>query len=282
MTTNDKQNQFNDGHFKVFDAETMPALYKEHKASAHFALTDALITYAGEHNQPILHFWQTPPLVILGMMDTKITHFKDALSVIEDSEHDHIVRNSGGLAVIGDPGVLNVSLIYPSKSNRVAIDAGYQYMLDFIQETFYPDFDQEIKAYEIPNSYCFGDYDLSIDGKKIAGISQRRIKNGVAVMLYISVNGDQEKRANLIKDFYNVGLDGSEPAGRYPDVHPEVMTTLEEAYNTTLSVDDVKKKMLSHFDWSFGEYGPEIDEYYDKALEKMYRRNRRVLGDDFK
>lgn len=282
MTTNNKNNQFNEGQFKFFDAETMPDLYKEHNGSAHFALTDALITYAGENDQPILHFWQTPPLVILGMMDTKITHFNEALSVIEDSEHDYIIRNSGGLAVIGDPGVLNVSLIYSSKTNRIAIDTGYQFMLDFIRETFYSDFDKEIKAYEISNSYCLGDYDLSIDGKKIAGISQRRIKNGVAVMLYISVNGDQEKRANLIKDFYNVGLDGSEPAGRYPDVHPEVMTTLEEAYDTSLSVDEVKKKMLGHFDWSLGEYGPEIDEYYDEALEKMYRRNRRVFGNDFK
>ena len=33
-------------------------------------------------------------------------------------------------------------------------------------------------------------------------------------MLYISVNGDQRKRAEMLKGFYTAGLDGSEPAGR--------------------------------------------------------------------
>src|SRR5690625_6460116 len=77
-------------------------------------------------------------------------------------------------------------------------------MLYYIRETFYQIYPYEIKAYEITNSYCFGDFDLSIEGKKIAGISQRRIKDGVAIMLYISVNGDQEQRAKMLKKFYDI------------------------------------------------------------------------------
>ncbi|HLR88800.1 MAG TPA: lipoate--protein ligase family protein [Atopostipes sp.] len=279
MNIKKKQPTFNQESFKVFDSKTMP--YEKNNASAHFALTDALITYAGANEQPVLHFWQTPPLAILGMMDTRISHFEQALSVFDAYDHDVVIRNSGGLAVVSDPGVLNVSLIYPSNENRLTINTGYEFMLDFIRKTFYPLFPYEIKAYEITNSYCFGDFDLSIEGKKIAGISQRRIKDGVAIMLYISVNGDQEQRAEMLKKFYDIGLDGSEPAGRYPDIHPEVMTTLEEAYETTLSVDEVKSRMLSHFDWSLGVYSEEIDGYYSEALEKMYRRNRRVFGEDF-
>lgn len=279
MNIKKKQPTFNQESFKVFDSKTMP--YEKNNASAHFALTDALITYAGANEQPVLHFWQTPPLAILGMMDTRISHFEQALSVFDAYDHDVVIRNSGGLAVVSDPGVLNVSLIYPSNENRLTINTGYEFMLDFIRKTFYPLFPYEIKAYEITNSYCFGDFDLSIEGKKIAGISQRRIKDGVAIMLYISVNGDQEQRAKMLKKFYDIGLDGSEPAGRYPDIHPEVMTTLEEAYETTLSVDEVKSRMLSHFDWSLGVYSEEIDGYYSEALEKMYRRNRRVFGEDF-
>lgn len=279
MNIKKKQPTFNQESFKVFDSKTMP--YEKNNASAHFALTDALITYAGANEQPVLHFWQTPPLAILGMMDTRISHFEQALSVFDAYDHDVVIRNSGGLAVVSDPGVLNVSLIYPSNENRLTINTGYEFMLDFIRKTFYPLFPYEIKAYEITNSYCFGDFDLSIEGKKIAGISQRRIKDGVAIMLYISVNGDQEQRAKMLKKFYDIGLDGSEPAGRYPDIHPEVMTTLEDAYETTLSVDEVKSRMLSHFDWSLGVYSEEIDGYYSEASEKMYRRNRRVFGEDF-
>lgn len=278
MTRIDEQLNFNDGIFSVYDSKTMP--YREHQHMTHFALTDALITYAGENKQPLLHFWQTSPLAILGMMDTKIGYFEKGLEVLSHYNHDAVIRNSGGLGVVSDPGVLNVSLIYPTGEERLSIDQGYQFMLDFIRATF-SDFPQTIEAYEISNSYCFGDYDLSIEGRKIAGISQRRIKDGVAIMIYISVNGNQDHRAQMLREFYETGRDGSEPAGRYPDILPEVMTTLEEAFQTKISVQDVKDRMLQYFDWQDGVYTNEIEAYFEEGLEKMIRRNVRVFGEDF-
>lgn len=276
-----KQKKFNSGSFLLFDSKKMP--YDKFKHMSHFALTDALIQYAANHQQPIIHFWQTTPLAILGMMDTKIGNFEQAIQLFDKYEHDYIIRNSGGLAVISDPGVLNVSLIYPSaKEQRISIDQAYQFMLDFIRQTFYQDFpDKKIEAYEIKHSYCFGDYDLSIDGQKIAGISQRRIKEGVAIMIYISINGNQAKRAEILQEFYSIGLDGSEPAGRYPLIKPEVMTTLEDTYHSSLPVEQVKENMLRHFEWSEGKYDAEIDHSFDEALDKMYKRNKRFLGADF-
>ncbi|MDN6162177.1 MAG: lipoate--protein ligase family protein, partial [Atopostipes sp.] len=247
---------------------------------SHFALTDALIDYSGKNNQPIIHFWQTSPLIILGMMDTKIGHFEKAIKVFDNYKYNYMLRNSGGLAVVSDPGTLNVSLIYPSK--ELSIDQSYQFMLDFIRQTFYPYFPKKvIEAFEIKNSYCFGDYDLSINGQKIAGISQRRIKQGVAIMLYISINGDQDKRSKIIKKFYESGLDGSEPEGRYPNIKINRMTSLEKAYQTKLEVSRIKKMMLRHFSWSKGEYTKEIMTSFDQSLKKMYQRNIRFLDKDY-
>ncbi len=272
---------FNKGSFLLFDSKTMPQQIDT--PIAHFALTDALINYSGRNNQSIIHFWQTQPLAILGMMDTKIGHFEKAIDVFKDSHHDYIIRNSGGLAIISDPGVLNISLIYPSPTDkRLPIDDAYERMLNFIRETFYPYFPQKtIDAFEVKHSYCFGDYDLSIDGQKIAGISQRRIQEGVAVMIYISINGDQKKRAELLRRFYKIGLDGTEPEGRYPSIKPEVMASLEDIYETKLTVKEVKEKMLTHFDWSEGNYLPELMSDFDEALNKMYRRNKKFLGESY-
>ena len=278
MDTRKTQFQYNEGQFARYDSETMPFSKDNH--SSHFAVTDAFITHAGETGQPMIHFWQTSPLVILGMMDTKLGHFDKAYPLFKQYNHDTIVRNSGGLGVISDPGVLNVSLIYPSKERRLSIDEAYDFMLQFIRDTFYPHFtEKEILAYEIKNSYCFGDYDLSIDGQKIAGIAQRRIKNGLAVMLYISVNGDQKKRAEMMREFYEIGLDGSEPAGRYPEIKSNVMTTLEDAYDISLSVEQVKQMMLDQFDWVEGEYPDRLEDYYEVGLAKMHRRNTRIFGE---
>lgn len=76
MTTEFNQTQYNEGRFALYDSETMP--YSKDNHFSHFALTDALITGAGETDQPMIHFWQTPPLVILGMMDTKLGKFDEA------------------------------------------------------------------------------------------------------------------------------------------------------------------------------------------------------------
>ena len=276
-----QQRRFNSNSFLLFDSESMPI--NEYKDLSHFALTDALINYSGKNNQPIIHFWQTSPLVILGMMDTKIGRFNEAIKIFDQYKHNYMIRNSGGLAVVSDPGVLNVSLIYPSnKENPLSIDDAYKFMLDFIRQTFYPYFPtKEIKALEIKHSYCFGDYDLSINGQKIAGISQRRIKEGVAIMIYISVNGPQDKRAKMLREFYKIGLDGSEPNERYPDIDPEVMTSLEEIYQTNLTIPEVKKIMIKHFNWSEGQYNQEIMAHFDQALKKMYQRNVKFLGKDY-
>jgi lipoate-protein ligase A len=42
----------------------------------------------------------------------------------------------------------------------------------------------------IEHSYCPGKFDLSIDGKKFAGISQRRVRGGIAVQIYLCVEGN--------------------------------------------------------------------------------------------
>ena len=43
-----------------------------------------------------------------------------------------------------------------------------------------------IEAFEVADSYCPGDYDLSIQKRKIAGIAQRRLKDVVCVSIYLS------------------------------------------------------------------------------------------------
>lgn len=272
---------FNKQSFLLFDSHNIPVNSGNHLA--HFAITDALIRYAGDNNQPLIHFWQTSPLVILGMMDTKISNFHTALEVFDEAKHDYLIRNSGGLAIISDPGILNVSLIYPSlANNRLGIDEAYDLMLEFIRTTFYPSFPtKKIEAFEIKHSYCFGDYDLSINHQKIAGISQRRIQDGVAIMIYLSVNGLQKKRAELLKKFYARGLDGSEPAGRYPNIRPEVMTTLSDAYETNLTNEQVKKMLLQSLDWTAGEYDSEIMNHFEIAFTKMVQRNQRFLGENY-
>lgn len=269
--------------YLLFDAATMPF---NNQPIAHFALADSLMTYIGKNQQQAaLHFWPTSNLVILGMMDTKLPYFKDALASLKADDRHYIVRNSGGLAVVGDEGVLNFSLIFPEDpENKISIDEGYEFMLRLIREAFRA-YAKTIEAYEIPDSYCPGDFDLSIDGKKFAGIAQRRLKNGVAVMIYLSVNGNQQKRAQMLQDFYTAGLKGETVKWHFPTIDPAVMGTLEELLGVSLTVADVEEKILQalqkdHCTIQNGTYTPDILATYEEAKQKMIRRNVQMLQDD--
>src|SRR5699024_4665886 len=107
---------------------------------------------------------------------------------------------SGGLGVVLDDGVRNISLILP-KSAAPQIDDGYELMLGMVRAAF-PD--APVEAYEIVTSYCPGSYDLSIYGRQFACISQLRIRRGIAVQIYLCVSGSGSLRAVIVRDFYRL------------------------------------------------------------------------------
>ena len=101
-----------------------------------------------------------------------------------------------------------------------------------------------IDAYEINGSYCPGSYDLSIDGKKFAGISQRRIRGGAAVQIYLAVTRSGAARAEVLREFYELATDDeTETKITWPAVVPSVMTSLEELYGTAFSIQDINRRI---------------------------------------
>lgn len=251
----------------------------------YFALTDALIHHAAKINKPILYAWPTEKVIFLGMIDTKLPHLEKGMKVLEDAGYDAIVRNSGGLAVVSDPGVLNFSIIFPEEDHmRLNINDAYERMHYIIAEAL-KSYNVEVIAKEIPDSYCPGDYDLSINGRKIAGISQRRIKGGLAIMIYVGIDGVQDDRSLLIKEFYEKGLQGEEVKWHYPDINPDVMVTVSDEIDGSLSVNQVIKHLIDFFasvgSITPGDYTEEMLAEYQTSYDKMVDRNHRMLKDLF-
>lgn len=186
------------------------------------------------------------------------------------------------MAVVLDQGVLNVSIVLSEKDTSIDISTGYDVMLAFIRLLF-PEAGDQIKAYEIVGSYCPGSYDLSIDGKKFAGISQRRLRQGIAVQIYLCVEGSGSKRAELIRDMYEIGLKGEETKFVYPTIRPEVMASLEELLGISLTVSDVViriqtlLKNLSN-NVKLQSFQNEEMELYTFYLNRVLERNKKMLS----
>ncbi len=209
-----------------------------------FAIDDTLCASVGKNESPAtVRTWVHHQTIVLGIQDTKLPFLEDGVQFLKDQGYHVIVRNSGGLAVVLDQGVLNISLIFPDSKKGIDIDRGYDAMLDLIKDML-KDYGAIIEAREIVGSYCPGSYDLSINGKKFAGISQRRLRNGVAVQIYLCVTGSGEERADLIRQFYEVSLKNEQTKFTFPAIKPETMSSLSDLLDVNLTVEKLLYNLL--------------------------------------
>jgi octanoyl-[GcvH]:protein N-octanoyltransferase len=216
-----------------------------HMSALHsFGYDDTLCASIGTKGAPAtVRAWVHADTIVLGIQDTRLPFIKDGLEYLKDQNYEYIVRNSGGLAVVLDEGVLNLSIILPEQEKGIDINRGYDAMWELVQEMF-ADFGQSIEAREIVGSYCPGSYDLSIDGKKFAGISQRRLRGGVAVQIYLCVTGSGSERARVIQEFYDRAVNNQETKFSYPKIEPSVMASLSELFGVSFTVQDVMLRLL--------------------------------------
>lgn len=248
-----------------------------------FAMDDTLCASSGSGEAPATaRSWVHHRTIVLGTQDARTPHLEEGLKLLEEKGWRYIVRNSGGLAVVLDEGVLNISLVFSEADKGIDINSGYDAMHALVKEMF-ADFGQEIEAYEIVHSYCPGSYDLSINGRKFAGISQRRLRGGIAVQIYLCMNGSGAERAELVRHFYERAVQGEETKFSYPDIHPEDMASLSELFGVELTVQDGMLRFLSALKSVSGELvagslnGEELD-LYAAYYDRVVKRNESVLG----
>ncbi|MDL0426750.1 biotin/lipoate A/B protein ligase family protein [Bacillus velezensis] len=254
-------------------------------AKQSFAMDDTLCASVGKGESPATaRSWVHHRTIVLGIQDTRLPFLEDGVKLLEDEGYRVIVRNSGGLAVVLDEGVLNISLIFEDEKKGIDIDRGYEAMTELVRRMLRPH-NAEIKAYEIKGSYCPGSYDLSIGGRKFAGISQRRLRGGTAVQIYLCADKSGSERADLIRRFYQAALKdkSNDTKGVYPDIRPETMASLSELLQTDITVQDLMLALLTELKELSGRLyaaglSPEEEMVFEKNLTRMLERNEKVFG----
>ncbi|RDV28705.1 lipoate--protein ligase family protein [Lysinibacillus capsici] len=247
-----------------------------------FATDDTLCQLVGQlMSPPTIRTWVHEASVVLGIQDHRLPYVQQGMELLESRGYHPIVRNSGGLAVVLDEGVLNISVVLSEQKESLSINDGYDVMVDLVKGLF-PEVAEKIEAYEIVGSYCPGSYDLSIDGKKFAGISQRRLRQGVAVQIYLCIEGSGSQRAALIRDFYEESLQQEETKFAYPQIVPEVMASLSELIDPHLTVEAVVIRLQQLLNQWAEEVRPQS--FYDEELtlygfylQRVFERNTKML-----
>jgi lipoate-protein ligase A len=116
-------------------------------------------------------------------------------------------RKTGGAPVPQGKGVINVSYLYTlEKETNYSIPDSYNAFCQILAE-FFNHFDIKVETHATPNSYCDGDYNLNINGKKVVGTAQRVVlkKAGGKVVLAqacILVDVDTDKLVSPVNLCY--------------------------------------------------------------------------------
>lgn len=245
-----------------------------------FAYDDALCISVGNGcSDSLLRTWVHHETIVLGIQDSRLPFVQEGIDFLNKQGYNVIIRNSGGLAVVLDEGILNVSLIM-KEEKKFSINEGYELMFALVQEMLRP-YGVTVEAREIVGSYCPGSYDLSIGGKKFAGISQRRIRGGVAVQIYLCVTGSGSERAKLIQTFYDRAVQGQPTTFEYPRIVPDTMASLTELTGEALTVQSVIHRLLLTFKeqgahLTSSSFTEEERQAYEEQYIRIIKRNERI------
>ncbi|HSH24249.1 MAG TPA: lipoate--protein ligase family protein [Massilibacterium sp.] len=234
------KNLFSHRTFRFID-QSLPSMIDQ------FAIDDTLTALVGQKKTiETIRYWVVPQTIALGIQDQKLPFLQEGLLFLKKEGYTPVFRPSGGLGVVLDEGIINLSLHLPEKDHSLSIDRGFLAMVTLVKEWLFP-YINPIDVKEIKESYCPGKYDLSVDGKKFAGLSQRRIKGGVGIFIYIAVHGSGKKRAELMKKFYEISIKNEQTPIIYPSIQPDVMASVSELSNQSLTCEQLKKDLLTLF-----------------------------------
>jgi octanoyl-[GcvH]:protein N-octanoyltransferase len=198
-----------------------------------FALEELLCRKIGQGASPMLHIWRHPNAFVMGLRDSRLPMAHKASQWLESEGIMTAVRNSGGAAVPLDLGVVNLTLMLPRTSGNMDYRKDFETMASLIREALSGLTGDVLKG-EVAGSFCPGDYDLSIHGRKFCGIAQRRQQHALAVQAFVIVEGAGEDMAARAREFYDRAAVGARPTD-YPVVMPDSMASLSECVGTPLT-----------------------------------------------
>ena len=173
------------------------------------------------------HLWQAPQCLIDTRKDMRLPHYQSACEQLANEGWPVHVRDSGGTAVPHGAGILNLSLMLP----RTTTDLAHYYrllgapLLALLGEyglTGSYDF--------VPGSFCDGQYNLVIGGRKVTGTAQRWLAPGqdhsgaVLAQAMLLVAGDVDEGTRMASRFYEL-------AGGELRFLPATSTTIVQAIN---------------------------------------------------
>jgi octanoyl-[GcvH]:protein N-octanoyltransferase len=235
-----------------------------------FAYEEAACREVAKGAPPLIHMWRHQRAFILGLRDRKLPYALEAMAWLEQQGYHVMVRHSGGAAVPLDGGVVNLSLILPKPQGVIDFRDDFETMVHIIRRSL-SKLTNEVRVGEIKGSYCPGDYDLSMGGRKFCGIAQRRQTGAFIVQAFIVIEEDGERRARLVQDFYRIAqgsglkIDISSTASISELTLPTSVSSFIDSVRQALSLENIQIAAVE-------DYSPNLRAKAEQLMDELRER----------
>ncbi len=214
--------------------------------------SEILRDVANGRGGPVLRIWEAPKSLIVTRKEKHFSGFADACLQLAAQGWPVVLRDSGGTAIPLQPGILNLSMIFPQQSmDEFNVEEVYQALCEPIRLCLL-DHGLQAEYGKVPGSYCDGRYNLKINELKVTGTAIRmmlstnksvNIKQGVLAQAMLMVEGNAAALTEKVNDVYRL-------TGQVTRFDPRVSTSLSEALGKGMSCPEltaqVRQQLLSH------------------------------------
>ena len=180
---------------------------------------------------PLFRVWTNRRCLVVTKREKRLDRFAAAADASARRGWPVVLRDSGGTAVPHTPDTLLLTLILPRRAApEPGADVVYQWLCAPVIEAL-ATLQGEATYGSVPRSFCDGRYNLVVQGRKLAGTSQRwrgglpghPVRPGfVLAHLALYVAGNMSAATGAVNDFL-------EDAGRAQSFDPAAMTTVRDA-----------------------------------------------------
>jgi lipoate-protein ligase A len=158
--------------------------------------------HTSQHGTPILSIWRCRPALLITRSETRLPRFEAAAAAMQAAGWPVLLRKSGGGACPVGPGTVQISMIEAASSDTT-MNAKYAALTKVIQSTL-GFFQIVCRTGSVADAYCPGRFDLAVQDKKIAGMSQHWFRNRCGVRCIITAASiNIEEPPNMLADVTN-------------------------------------------------------------------------------
>lgn len=192
-----------------------------------------------------LMLWQADEPTLVLPAGNKWPESAELEQTLAESGWQVLSRKTGGAPVPQCPGVINLSHMYTWPDEQpYSITQAYENLCAVLSD-FFAGFKLACQAHATEHSYCDGDFNLNINGRKIVGTAQRVVlkKGGGKVVLaqaFILVDVMLEELIKPVNLCY-------QQCDKEERVKAQVHTSLSEHLSEELSIDSLYKRLSQAF-----------------------------------